>query len=73
MLNVGFEQIFVMSNPLVSEVAEVLDTYVYKVGMTNRQYTIAMAASLLKAAIGMVLVFTANYVSNKIEPDSGIM
>lgn len=73
MLNVGFEQIFVLSNPLVAEVAEVLDTYVYKVGMTNRQYTTAMAASLLKALIGMVLVFSANFVANKIEPDSGIM
>lgn len=73
MMNVGFEQIFVLSNPLVAEVAEVLDTYVYKVGMTNRQYTTAMAASVLKSLIGMALVFAANYISNKIEPDSGIM
>ncbi len=63
MLNVGFEQIFVMSNPLVADVAEVLDIYVYKVGMTNRQYTIATAAGLFKSAIGMALVLIANYVS----------
>lgn len=73
LLNVGFEQIFVMTNPLVNDVAEILDTYVYKIGMLNRQYTTATAANLFKSAIGMILVFAANYVANKIEPDSGIM
>lgn len=73
LLNVGFEQIFVLSNALVQDVAEVLDIYVYKIGMTQRQYTTAMSASLFKSLIGMALVFGANHVANRIEPDSGIM
>ena len=73
LLSVGFDQIHVLTNPLVNEVAEVIDTYVYKIGMTQRQYTIAMAASLFKSIVGLILVFLSNYVSNKIEPDSGIM
>ena len=72
-MNVGFEQIFVLSNALVQDVAEVLDIYVYKIGMTQRQYTTAMSASLFKSLIGMALVFGANHVANRIEPDSGIM
>ena len=73
LMNVGFEQIFVMTNPLVNPVAEILDTYVYKIGMSNRQYSLAMAASLFKSAICFVLVLVTNTLSNKIEPGSGIM
>lgn len=73
LMNVGFEQIFVMSNPLVLEVSEVLDTYVYKLGMTSRQYSLATAAGLFKSAICLVLVYATNKLSNTIEPGSGIM
>lgn len=73
LMNVGFEQIFVMTNPLVNPVAEILDTYVYKIGMTSRQYSLAMAASLFKSAICFVLVLVTNQLSNRIEPGSGIM
>ncbi len=73
LMNVGFEQIFVMSNPLVLEVSEVLDTYVYKLGMSNRQYSLATAAGLFKSAICLVLVYVTNRISNVIEPGSGIM
>lgn len=73
LMNVGFEQIFVMSNPLVLEVSEVLDTYVYKLGMTSRQYSQATAAGLFKSIIGLVLVYVTNRISNRIEPGSGIM
>jgi putative aldouronate transport system permease protein len=73
LMNVGFEQIFVMSNPLVRDVSEVLDTYVYKIGMTNRQYSMASAAGLIKSVIGLLLVLITNRLANRIEPGSGIM
>lgn len=73
LMNVGFEQIFVMSNPLVLEVSEVLDTYVYKLGMTSRQYSLATAAGLFKSLIGLTLVLATNRLSNAVEPGSGIM
>ncbi len=72
-MNVGFEQIFILSNAVVVDVAEVIDTYVYKLGMTNRQYSLSTAAGLFKSLIGLVLVLFANYTANKIEPGSGIM
>ena len=73
LMNVGFEQIFVMTNALVNPVAEILDTYVYKIGMTNHRYSLAMAASLFKSAICFVLVLMTNKISDRIEPGSGIM
>ncbi len=73
LMNVGFEQIFVMSNPIVLEVSEVLDTYVYKVGLVQQQFSLATAAGLFKSIICFVLVVITNKVSNKIEPGSGIM
>jgi putative aldouronate transport system permease protein len=73
LMNVGFEQIFVMSNSIVNEVSEVLDTYVYKVGMLQQQYSLATAAGLFKAVICLTLVILTNKLSNRIEPESGIM
>jgi putative aldouronate transport system permease protein len=73
LMNVGFEQIFVMSNPIVIEVSEVLDTYVYKVGLVQQQFSLATAAGLFKSIICFILVVLTNKISNRIEPGSGIM
>jgi putative aldouronate transport system permease protein len=73
LMNVGFEQIFVMSNSIVIEVSEVLDTYVYKVGIVQQQFSLATAAGLFKSIICLILVVVTNKISNRIEPGSGIM
>jgi putative aldouronate transport system permease protein len=73
LMNVGFEQIFVMSNPITIGVSEVLDTYVYKIGLVQQQFSLATAAGLFKSIICFVLVVVTNKISNKIEPGSGIM
>ena len=59
-LNAGFDQIFNLYNPLVYETADIIDTYVYRVGMLQRQYSLATAVGLIKSIIGMILIICAN-------------
>lgn len=68
----GFDQIYAMSNDAVIAVADIIDTYVYRLGLTQRNFSLATAAGLFQSAIGLVLVVITNYISKKIDPDSGI-
>jgi len=65
-MNAGFDQIFNMFNPAVMEVADILDTYVYRVGLVEGNYSFATAVGLFKSVIGLVLVVGANALSRKV-------
>ena len=47
-LNAGFDQVFNLYNPIVYETGDIIDTYVYRIGMVERQYSIGTAVGLLK-------------------------
>lgn len=64
-LNAGFDQIFNLYNPLVYEVADILDTAVYRIGIFNRNYDFATAMSLFKSAIGVTLIVITNTVMRR--------
>lgn len=55
-LNAGFDQVFNMYNQLVMETADIIDTYVYRLGITNMQYSLATAAGLFKSIVSFILV-----------------
>nr|WP_261807690.1 ABC transporter permease subunit [Paenibacillus sp. N3.4] len=59
-MDVGFEQVFLMYNGAVSEVAEVFDTYVYRVGIQQAQFSYSAAVGLFKSVVGLLLVVLAN-------------
>lgn len=59
-LNAGFDQIYNLYNPLVYETADIIDTYVYRVGMLQRQYSLATAVGLIKSIVGAILIICAN-------------
>ncbi len=59
-LNAGFDQIFNLYNPLVYDVADILDTAVYRIGIFNRKYDFATAMSLFKSAIGVSMIVVTN-------------
>lgn len=73
MMFAGFDQIFAISNYLVVSVADIIDTYVYRIGMEQQKFAQATAAGLFQSFIGLVLVLATNYIAKKIDPDSGIM
>ena len=45
---------------------DIIDTWVYRVGLLNNQYSIGSAVSLMKAIVSMVLIVSANYVSRRL-------
>ena len=59
-LSAGFDQIYNLYNPLVYDTGDILDTFVYRMGMTKRQYSIGTAVGLIKSTVGMVLILLAN-------------
>ena len=65
-LNNDFEQILMYYNAGVYEVADIIDTWVYRVGLGKMQYSLGQAVTMMKAVIGMVLIIGSNYVSNKV-------
>lgn len=65
-LNAGFDQIYTLYNPLVYQTADVIDTYVYRVGLIERQYSLATAVGLLKSAVSFILIISANEMSKKL-------
>ncbi len=55
-LNAGFEQILILYNPLVYGSADVIDTFVYRLGLFDQQYGPAAAVGLFKSIISLALV-----------------
>lgn len=64
-LDNGFEQIYLMMNALNREVAEVFDTYVYALGITQGAFSYSTAVGLFKSVIGVVLVLGTNWLAKK--------
>ena len=64
-MDLGFEQIYLMLNPLNREVGEVFDTYVFRVGIQQGQFSYSAAVGLFKSVIGLVLVWMANNLAKK--------
>ena len=66
-LDAGFEQILIMSNALVNEKCEIIDTYVYKVGLQQARYSYSTAVNLFNSACGLVMVLGVNTVARRWE------
>ena len=59
-LDAGFEQVFVMYNPAVYSVADIIDTYTYRIGLVEGKFAIATALGLFKGIIGFILIVASN-------------
>jgi len=64
-MNSGFDQIFNLYNPRVYEVSDILDTYVYRVGLIQMNYSFSTAVGVFKSVIGLALVLAANKLANR--------
>jgi putative aldouronate transport system permease protein len=66
LLNAGFEDILLLAgNPVLRDVSDVIDTYVYRVGINNSRFSYATAAGLFKAIISVGLLAGANYLARR--------
>lgn len=69
-LSLGFEKILLMYTPSNSSVSDILDTMVYRVGLTNNSYSYATAVGLFTGVVGLILVSLSNYTSKKFTGES---
>ncbi|WP_169083681.1 ABC transporter permease [Paenibacillus sp. PL91] len=66
LLNAGFEDILLLAvNPVLRDVSDVIDTYVYRVGIQSSRYSYATAVGLFKAVISVGLLTMANYLARR--------
>ena len=65
-LNAGFDQVFNFSNAAVQSRIDILDTYIYRIGIEGGQYSLATAVSLIKGVVGMLLVLGTHFISKKL-------
>ncbi len=68
-LNVGFEQILLLYSPAVYSVADVIDTFVYRTGIQELQYSFSTAVGLFKSLIGLFLVVLSNHLAKRLGDD----
>lgn len=73
LMSAGFDQIYAISNDAVISVADIIDTYVRRIGLDKGNFSLAAAAGLFQSLIGLVLVLVTNKVAKMIDPDSGII
>ena len=71
-LNAGFEQVFMMYNANVYDVADILDTLTYRIGLESAKYSLSTAISIFKSIIGFTLILITNKLSKMIDEDGGI-
>ncbi|KQX51867.1 MULTISPECIES: ABC transporter permease [unclassified Paenibacillus] len=64
-MDVGFEQVFLMMNGAVSNVADVFETYVYRLGIQQGQFSFSTAVGLFKSVVGLILVIAANKLAKR--------
>ncbi|WP_308633910.1 ABC transporter permease [Paenibacillus silvisoli] len=64
-LNAGFDQIFVLYSPMVYESGDVIDTWVYRAGLVDAQFSIATAVGLFRSVVSFILISLSYYLAHK--------
>ncbi|MFD3763486.1 MULTISPECIES: ABC transporter permease [Paenibacillus] len=62
-LNAGFDQVFNLYSPIVYESGDIIDTFVYRIGMIEAQYGLATAVGVLKSIVSLVLISISYYLA----------
>jgi putative aldouronate transport system permease protein len=70
MLDYGFEQIYVLYNPSVYDVGDVLSTYIYRIGLQDARFSLTTAIGLFQSIIGFVLIWSANRIARRYSDNS---
>lgn len=70
MMNVGFEKIILLYNPGTYETADVISSYVYRVGLQDFNYSFSSAVGLFNSVINFVLLISSNWLSRKFNDTS---
>jgi putative aldouronate transport system permease protein len=66
-LNVGFEQIFILQNAMVLSTADIIETFIYRVGIQRARFDFTTAAGLFNGVVGMVMVLIADRTAKRMD------
>lgn len=72
-LNAGFDQVFNMYNSMVMNVADIIDTYTYRIGLVEMDYGFSSAVGLFKSVVGIFMILLTNYISKKITGENNAL
>lgn len=67
LMEVGFDHVYVLQNGVVSNVADVISTFIYRVGLQGAQFSLTTAMGLFESLIGLTLVLVANSLARKFD------
>ena len=70
MMSVGYEKTLLLYNETIYETADIISTYVYRVGLMDKQYSYASAVDLFNSAVNILLVVSANKISKYVSETS---
>jgi putative aldouronate transport system permease protein len=65
-LNAGFEQIFNFYSPQVYATGDIIDTFVYRLGIVQARYSLATAVGIMKSVVSLILISTSYYLASKL-------
>ena len=65
-LNAGFDQIYNLYSPAVWETGDIIDTYVYRLGIQQAQYSVGAAVGLFKSLVSAVMVIVSYVLADKL-------
>ena len=65
-LDTGFEQVLIFYNPAVYDVADIIQTYVYRIGLGQANFSLATALGLFNSVVAFILIVGANTASKKL-------
>ncbi|GIN59063.1 sugar ABC transporter permease [Lederbergia ruris] len=65
LLSVGFEKIYLLQNPLNMEASDVIQTYVYRAGLLEGQYSFSAAVGLFNSIVTLILLIIVNYIARR--------
>ena len=71
-LELGFEHVFNLLTPMTYSVGDIFDTYVYRIGILQGQYSFTTAVGLFQSVVGLILVVVFNKLANRFSDDGGL-
>lgn len=70
LMNVGFEKVLLMQNPVNLETSEVISTFIYKNGIQKGNFSYSAAVGIFNSLLNLVLLFAANFFSRRVTQNS---
>ena len=66
-MEISFDKVFVLQNSIVSDVSEVISTFIYRVGLQGGQFSLTAALGFFESLVAFTLVLTANWIARKFD------